>query len=1124
MSDKILPLQEDVLLMPNNMERALERFMALIYAKLNKQQRAVVDSIADGDVLTIGSPGTGKTQTLSAALLYLYFMQGIDFSQVLLLTFTDAARDAATLRLERLIMQCWSFHEDKNEVKAFAMRCASALKIETFHSYAARLIRENQGYLNMIDFLPLSEIEQIHIIRKIISDLPVSSLLKRASSPFHASAKLVHLFGYMRQHDLDGQKLEHQLNQRLQELDSVVEQVKLICSGFNLKISKERTACKREIKMAIPIEMLSYFYLQKRGNNNVGDVKEATLNDYRKQIAITKEAGHLLGKFNTLVRQKKRYTYADAIHIATKVLQDTNTDVLLQEQEQYQVVFVDEAQDMNRSQFSLLDALLTDRVADGLRPYCAMFGDNKQCVYRFNYANPHYMTIFVEVYQAKVLTLTTNYRSGQAILDYANHVVKRNPFTLTSVEDAMLVAGADRPCEIDYHIFDKAAQEEAYIFDKAKRLIDSGVPYSDICIAANTNAELENFVKVFDAADIPYFTKRKINVLRNNVVQFILKCIHYFAAENRSIGQGDKLLHKIMTVLLNYNDVSNIQQSIRRINAVMREKGIATHLTMRTFIQSRKLLESLSMQVDIDAILAFSNTIEHLVFMQPRMSFYNFFLYVITSMDIDKLEGKMDGFSLEVNNTFLRFVKEQAQRNPNMTIQQLSKDFEVMEEEGLRISLEKIDGDENGIFISTAHGLKGLEFPYVFFFGLSGKKLEFKSNRRQGFYLPMTVTGQVERDFNEEAVNLLYVAVTRAEEYLHLSYHKKKEDGKSVGKVSTLLDGNGVESKEIAVSSKVIEAYLKTLHAYQPAIKVVSNDIEIDSFRKSFVISPTSLTEYNRCRLAFYNKYVARFPQEQSDRLAFGNVIDETLNTMYMERTKDALKQMPSLERMLEIYEALMVRDESNFSPITYPKYLIDGKRYCQLYYDDTLSLEMLYGNYIPQYSMRVRLPNGILIHTVTDRTHLTYNAYKNKPTVVKFKALDHKMTEYKASRFYDFSKPIKDNQEPNSGGAYFVQAMFQFLAAKHHYSTKADDTFATYSYYPEEIGFDFLEPKAGTDKIVKKRYSYEDLEPYAEEMMEKIAVASKNIYNGEFEGCNKPTCSHCNEKRIRLRQFDNFS
>ena len=130
------------------------------------------------------------------------------------------------------------------------------------------------------------------------------------------------------------------------------------------------------------------------------------------------------------------------------------------------------------------------------------------------------------------------------------------------------------------------------------------------------------------------------------------------------------------------------------------------------------------------------------------------------------------------------FVKEETARNPFMQLKDLVNIIELMKKEDLILPLTEVSGNDKGVNLMTAHGSKGLEFEYVFFAGCNASIWEKKRRPYNGYKLPDTMfSSQPANTDEEEFRRLFYVALTRAEQHLSISYCRFKNDGKRAGTV-----------------------------------------------------------------------------------------------------------------------------------------------------------------------------------------------------------------------------------------------------------------------------------------------------------------------------------------------------
>ena len=131
------------------------------YAKLNDQQRQAVDRI-EGPVMVIAGPGTGKTQILAARIGKILLDTDASPSNILCLTYTDAGAMAMRRRL-----------------LSFIGSDAYKVNIYTFHAFCNDIIQDNLTLFEKHELDPISELEKIDLLRRLIDSFPKNHPLKR---------------------------------------------------------------------------------------------------------------------------------------------------------------------------------------------------------------------------------------------------------------------------------------------------------------------------------------------------------------------------------------------------------------------------------------------------------------------------------------------------------------------------------------------------------------------------------------------------------------------------------------------------------------------------------------------------------------------------------------------------------------------------------------------------------------------------------------------------------------------------------------------------------------------------------------------------------------------------------
>ncbi|MCW0053346.1 ATP-dependent helicase [Burkholderia pseudomallei] len=169
----------------------------------------------------------------------------------------------------------------------------------------------------------------------------------------------------------------------------------------------------------------------------------------------------------------------------------------------YRFVCVDEAQDLNEAQYALLCALCGDSYKNVM-----MVGDPKQSIYGFNTSSPEYMAKFQFEFAAKLIELTENFRSSQAVVSVARSI---DPNYLVDAQlpvkgDARVLVGND-----EEHEARLIADELELLFSEGHPDVEGGVNTSKCAILGRTRFALLEIEKELRRRNIPFYKRLTAN-------------------------------------------------------------------------------------------------------------------------------------------------------------------------------------------------------------------------------------------------------------------------------------------------------------------------------------------------------------------------------------------------------------------------------------------------------------------------------------------------------------------------------------------------------------------------------------------------------------------------------------
>ncbi|HAQ6617540.1 TPA: DNA helicase PcrA [Enterococcus faecium] len=431
----------------------------------------------------------------------------------------------------------------------------------------------------------------------------------------------------------------------------------------------------------------------------------------------------------------------DDLIMNTIRLFEEHPDSLTYYQNKFHYIHVDEYQDTNHAQYTLVNLL-----AGRFRNLCVV-GDADQSIYGWRGADMQNILDFEKDYpDAAVILLEQNYRSTKNILSAANQVIENN----SNRKPKNLWTENKEGNKITYYRADNERDETRFIVDRMQEEIRSNHRnYGDFAILYRTNAQSRVMEETLLKANIPY----------------------------KMVG-GHKFYDRkeIKDILAYLNVLVNPQDSIsfeRIVNSPKRGIGPGSIEKLRSFASLHEwpLLEA-AQNVDLANIGgkagrqlgAFGEMIQEVTQMIPYLT--------VTELTKEVLDRSGYLEDLKIQNTLEAQARIENLEEFLTVTQEFDKQFEQQNEEdadapeekltvflndlALVSDIDNLEEDASQVTLMTLHAAKGLEFPVVFLIGLE-----------EGFF-PLSRALMEESELEEER-RLAYVGITRAEEALYLT-------------------------------------------------------------------------------------------------------------------------------------------------------------------------------------------------------------------------------------------------------------------------------------------------------------------------------------------------------------------
>ena len=442
-------------------------------------------------------------------------------------------------------------------------------------------------------------------------------------------------------------------------------------------------------------------------------------------------------------RQADAMDFDDLLFYTFLLFRD-HPDVLARYQEQFRYILVDEYQDTNVAQHSIVMQLAKNH------QHVCVVGDDAQSIYSFRGADIDNILYFTKAYPGtRVFKLEQNYRSTQSIVSAANSLISKNMRQIH--KEVYSKKDQGDPISV-FQAYSDVEEGEIVINKIAELRRTQGYGYADFAVLYRTNAQSRIFEEAMRKRNMPYriygglsfYQRKEIKdviayfrlVVNPNDEEAFKRIINYPAR-----GIGDTTVGKIIaaatdnkvslwTVLceplsyaLNFNKgtVSKLQKFRDLINDLIKD------LTQKN---ASELGEDIIRNSGIINDVCQDNSPENLS----------------RKENIEELMNGMRDFCAE----------RQEEGNEHISLSDFLSEVSLLTDQ----DSDKDSNDEK-ITLMTVHSAKGLEFRNVFVVGMEEN------------LFPSSMAGDSPRALEEER-RLFYVAITRAEEHCYLSYAKTR--------------------------------------------------------------------------------------------------------------------------------------------------------------------------------------------------------------------------------------------------------------------------------------------------------------------------------------------------------------
>ncbi|WP_446899542.1 ATP-dependent helicase [Clostridium sp. LBM24168] len=420
--------------------------------------------------------------------------------------------------------------------------------------------------------------------------------------------------------------------------------------------------------------------------------------------------------FNVYERYKsKNYLMDfDDLQFKTRKLFLENRYVLYRCRNIFKYILIDEFQDSDKMQIELLKLISCGNSIFAV-------GDEDQCIYGFRGSNPECMVNFDKYFnEGKKLFLNTNYRSVENIVNISKILISNNK----KRNDKIIKSCRRKYGNISFMTFQKVSEESDYISTIIRK---NKYRYEDIAVVYRTNVESRSIIDSFLKYDLKF---KFLNEIYNFFEHFV--CRDIIAYLKLSIDEYDRksfirIINRPYRFIGRIN-VEKVRSNCERENCFDLLKNING-----ISISQMKSIWKLKRKVDKLNKMPLQKTVDFIMYNIGYMEYLKKYCIKIDE-DISTLKCIVEEFKEALKNFY--------------SINELLKYVEKFSD-----SVNKSFPSNDGVVLSTIHGVKGMEFKTVFIVNCNEEIIPHVNS------IPYNI---------EEERRLFYVGITRAIDNLYL--------------------------------------------------------------------------------------------------------------------------------------------------------------------------------------------------------------------------------------------------------------------------------------------------------------------------------------------------------------------
>ncbi len=1000
-----------------------QEFFQKEFDKLNTFQKKAVETMY-WPVMVVAGPWTWKTQIIALRTANIIKNTSTKPQNILITTFTEAWVIAIKKRLEAFLWADWY-----------------KVNVSTIHSFCQDVINTfPEKFLEFKAWTPIDDVDSLEVLKNIIDNLVLNWEIKELTNEYDR-------FFYLTD-----------IKSRIWTL----KQEWITFDEFSQKI-KDQSEKYIEILGDIKPTLKKY---------------ESTKQAQEKHINKLNELNIIYKKYQEVLAQTSRYDFNDMINFVVAKFR-IDADLRYFYAEKYEFIMLDEYQDTNNAQNTIIDLILSTET-DANSQNIMVVGDDDQSIYRFQWANIENMLDFSIKYpDLTTVVLENNYRSNQAILDLCTTSIENNSERLTkriSTLEKKLISShptlkEDKNMPI-FSTFNTIEEERVFLLENIKKDLEK-IPKSEIAIIVRSNKEVEELSRFFIQNQVDVVSKQNTNILKNNYVIFLLKLLKVLQNPNQNDANLIDILRNNI-LWLSQIDIFKLSKHIYNLNYTKKykisvfEKFLEfENITDITWEKADKLTEIRDIFKELIWDLSWKNFVE----------FFNILLSKFKIIDFIQTNWTFD--DIEDIYTFFNKISSYSQNDNSFSLEKLLHKIELFETYNFSIPRQILKKQKDWIQILTAHSSKWLEYEKVYVSWLYNGNWDNKRTIDK-LKLPTWIAWiwlQTEVDPIEEDRRLFFVACSRAKRELIITSPLSKN-------WKILLLSSFIKETEGCYETKFFEienAYLTNSITNILENNLVSySNLEFDyikEFIENYKLSPTDLNIFLEDPKEFLNRVVFKYPFIDNNATIFWKVYHRVLELFYAKYHDE--KKLPPKSYLTSVFKLLLEKE------------ILDLESFNALLEKWTKWLEGFYETYknnsrwiaYLEYNLRSKWLSyeWIPITWKIDKIEIIWNINTNNENnwqLAFFKEsvalVDYKT--WKVKSIWEIKWTDRDWNRKENEWKYFRQLMFYKLLC-------SLDTDFTSKYDISALALDFVEWRDWNYKYIEVPYTNEDYDFFLNEL-----------------------------------------